>query len=154
MSEGTLHSINVSRGGVPKLSATTGQIRATGVVGDRQRDLRFHGGPLRAVSLYSMDLIEALQTEGHPIAVGTIGENLTIRGLPWAEVVPGRLLEVGHVLLKLTGYAHPCTKIAGSFCDERFIRVSHKVHPGWSRLYASVEREGEVRVNDRVRISI
>ena len=61
--------------------ATRAWSRCDGLEGDRQRDLRFHGGPLRAVSLYSLELIEALQAEGHPIAPGAMGENLTMAGV-------------------------------------------------------------------------
>ncbi len=150
--DGSLDSINLSAGGVPKLVRGSCLVRVSGLVGDRQSDLRYHGGPLRAVSLYSVELIQALQAEGHPIDVGSLGENLTIAGVAWSAMTPGTRVDIGDVCLRLTRHAHPCKKIAGSFRDGEFVRVSHKVHPGWSRLYASVTREGIVRVGDRVRI--
>jgi len=149
---GVVRSINVSDGGVPKRPRQTAVVRTTGVEGDRQRDLRFHGGPDRAVSLYSMDLIDALQAEGHPIDVGTIGENLTIAGVPWTAMVPGARVDVGEVSLELTSYASPCRNIAGSFLDSQILRVSAKRHPGWSRVYARVLREGMIAVGDTVTI--
>jgi MOSC domain-containing protein YiiM len=147
---GTVHSINTSNGGVPKFSRAWAQIHVSGVEGDRQEDRRYHGGPDRAVCLYSLDLIEALQGEGHPIMPGTIGENLTLHGLPWSEIRPETRLQIGEVLLEVTKAASPCQKIAGSFRDGDFVRVSQKVHPGWSRFYARVLREGPVGVGDRV----
>ena len=66
-----MESINVSRGGVPKTSVFEALVTEHGVDGDRQHDLRHHGGPDRAVSLFSLELIQALQREGHPIAAGT-----------------------------------------------------------------------------------
>jgi MOSC domain-containing protein YiiM len=84
-----LESINASRGGVPKRSMFEALITEAGVDGDRQRDLRFHGGPDRAIVLYSLDLIRALQREGHSITAGTAGENLTVSGLEWAAMAPG-----------------------------------------------------------------
>ena len=149
---GVVRSINVSDGGVPKRPRQTAVVRTTGVEGDRQRDLRFHGGPDRAVSLYSLDLIDALQAEGHPIDVGTIGENLTIAGIPWTAMVPGVRVDVGEVVLELTSYASPCRNIAGSFLDGQILRVSAKRHPGWSRVYARVLREGVIAVGDTVTI--
>ena len=80
MSAGAVASINLSRGGVPKLPVEAAAILAGGLEGDRQRDLRYPGGPDRAVSLYSADLIRRLQDEGHPIVPGAIGENLTLEG--------------------------------------------------------------------------
>jgi MOSC domain-containing protein YiiM len=153
MSEGRLVSINVSDGGVPKLALEECLIQPLGLRGDRQRDLEYHGGLLRAVCVFSQDLIHALQGEGHPIAPGTIGENLTLAGIDWASMVPGARVEVGEVALELTSYADPCRNIAGSFMDRRMGRVSQKAHPGWSRLYARVTQEGTVRVGDQVRVA-
>jgi MOSC domain-containing protein YiiM len=147
---GILHAINVSNGGVPKLPRPGAWIRTTGVEGDRQEDQVYHGGPDRAVCLYSLDLIEALQGEGHPIVPGAIGENLTIQGIDWTEVRPDARLEIGDVVLEITRSTTPCHKIAAAFAGGEFTRVSQKVHPGWSRYYARVLREGIVTVGDRV----
>src|SRR5688572_5930141 len=134
MGAGLLRSINVSDGGVPKLPKPECVIRGSGLQGDRQRDLEYHGGPDRAVCLFSEDLIQKLREEGHPIAAGTIGENLTLAGVDWAAMTPGSRVEVGEVELELTDYAPPCRNIARSFKDGRMGRVSQKAHPGWSRL--------------------
>jgi MOSC domain-containing protein YiiM len=147
---GTVHSINTSGGGVPKLPQAEAAVTIDGIAGDRQRDRRYHGGPLRAVSLYSLERIRALQQEGHPVDVGTMGENVTVAGLDWGRVEPGVRLSIGDVLLEVTKDAPPCKTIAGSFRDGGFTRASQKVHPGWSRFYARVLREGSVRVGDPV----
>ena len=146
-----IHQINVSKGGVPKLPVAEAQVTADGILGDKQRDRRFHGGPQRAVCLYSLDLIQQLQGEGHPIAPGTTGENLTIAGLDWAQLNVGDQLRIGDELqIEITSYAVPCSNIAGSFADGLSKRISQKLHPGTSRLYASVLTPGTVRVGDRV----
>ena len=147
---GVLHSINVSDGGVPKRPRPWAQVRAEGIEGDRQEDRRYHGGPDRAVCLYSLDLIEALQGEGHPIVAGSIGENFTVHGIDWTAVRTDARLEVGEVVLEVTRAASPCYKIAAAFHDRVFARVSQKVHPGWSRFYARVLREGPVSAGERV----
>ncbi|HEY3077949.1 MAG TPA: MOSC domain-containing protein [Burkholderiales bacterium] len=152
MSTGLLHSINASNGGVPKLPRDLAIVHTKGVEGDRQRDVRYHGGPTRAVCLYSLELIRALQAEGHAIDVGCIGENFTLSGVPWEQMVPGAKLEVGEVGLELTAYAGPCNNLRPYFSDGDFARVSQKQRPGWSRLYARVLREGTVRVGDEVRL--
>ncbi len=150
MTAGMLHSINVSKGGVPKSPRATALIGADGVEGDRQADRRFHGGPDRAVSLYSWDLIQALQVEGHPIVPGAIAENLTLTGIDWTAMRPGARLAIGEVQLEITRYTSPCYKIAGAFRDGAFVRVSQKVHPGWSRVYARVLAEGRIAAGDAV----
>ena len=147
---GILHSINVSNGGVPKRPRPHARVHSGGVEGDRQDDRISHGGPDRAVCLYSLELIEALQGEGHPIEPGAIGENLTIHGVDWIGIRPGVRVEIADVLLEITRSTTPCHKIAGAFLDGAFTRVSQNVHPGWSRYYARVLREGLVTTGDRV----
>jgi MOSC domain-containing protein YiiM len=149
---GKLVSINRSNGGVPKLPVSECRVTESGLEGDRQRDLRFHGGPDRAVCLYPLESIEALQREGHPIAPGTIGENLTISGIDWSLMVPDARLEVGEVELQLVKFAPPCANIAGSFREGDFSRVAQKVNPGWSRICARVLSGGVIKVGDPVRI--
>lgn len=149
---GRLASINVSNGGVPKTPVAEVSVSASGLEGDRQRDLVAHGGPDRAVSLYSLEVIEALQREGHSIGMGTTGENLTVSGLDWSAVVPGAELRVGPVRLRVTGYTAPCSNVAPSFAGGRFTRISQKLHPGCSRVYARVLAAGPLRVGDPVEV--
>jgi MOSC domain-containing protein YiiM len=148
--QGVIVSINVSRGGVPKLPVSAARVSPAGLEGDGQRDRRHHGGPDRALCLYSMERIEALQREGHAIAPGTTGENLTIRGLDWDVIVPGVQLRAGGVTMEVTAFASPCTSIRPSFADENSTRISQKMHPGWSRVYARVVDSGELRVGDAI----
>ena len=152
MKQGMLHAINVSDGGVPKQARESCAVRRLGLEGDRQQDLENHGGPERAVSLFSLEVIEALRAEGHPITPGSTGENLTLAGLEWAALAPGARLRIGEAELQIASYASPCTNIDASFKDRRSVRVSQKVHAGWSRLYARVLKEGTVHVGDSVRV--
>jgi MOSC domain-containing protein YiiM len=149
---GRVVQVNVNpQGGVPKHAIAATEVTAEGVAGDRQRDRRHHGGPQRAVSLFAMERIEALQAEGHPIAPGSTGENLTLAGVDWDAIKVGDRLRVGEwVELEITGYASPCSNIEASFVDGAFKRMSQKLHPGWSRLYARVHAEGTVRAGDPV----
>jgi len=150
---GRLESINASRGGVPKTAMFEGLITEHGLDGDRQRDPRYHGGPDRAIIVFSLDVIRALQREGHPIAPGTTGENLTISGIDWPAVVPGCQLRVGDVQLQITNYTSPCEKIAGSFAGCDFTRISQKRHAGWSRVSARVLAGGLVQMGDPVTLA-
>ncbi|MEO6331266.1 MAG: MOSC domain-containing protein [Gemmatimonadaceae bacterium] len=90
--------------------------------------------------------IEALQNEGHPIAFGSTGENLTVSGIDWQRVVPGSMWKAGDAVLEIASYTAPCKTIQDSFSDKRYKRISQKVNSGWSRVYARVLKEGVVRV--------
>ena len=71
-----VHQINVSDGGVPKYSVFEAKIDKEGLDGDRQRNLKVHGGPDRALCLFSLELIERLQDEGHSIDSGYNSESV------------------------------------------------------------------------------
>jgi MOSC domain-containing protein YiiM len=150
---GTVRSINLSRGGVPKNAASGAVVTRSGIVGDAQNDRKHHGGPERAVCVYSLERIQALQREGHPIDIGTAGENVTVEGVNWDLVVPGTRIRCGEeVQLEVASFTSPCKTIKGSFMDGRFRRISQMIHPGWSRIYARVLSEGQMRVGDRIQV--
>lgn len=150
---GIVTSLNRSLGGVPKLPVTEARVTPGGLEGDRQRNLRYHGGPDRALCLYSADLLEALRSEGHAAEPGALGENVTIAGIDWRFLAPGTRLRVGPVGIEVTSYTMPCRNIARVFADRRSGRVSEHRHPGWSRVYARVLEEGVVRIGDPVKLA-
>lgn len=151
MSVSRVVQINISAGGVPKLPTAAVRVTREGLVGDGHRDAEHHGGPERAVCLYALEAIDALQREGHPIRPGSLGENLTVQGLDWRSLTPGTTLRIGQeVILQVTRYTSPCANIRLAFAGGDYARVSQKHHPGWSRVYASVLREGTVRQDDAV----
>lgn len=143
--------MNVSAGGVPKFPIHEAQLGARGLVGDTQRN-RSHGGPTRALCLYSLECIQALQNEGHPIVPGSTGENLTLEGIDWTQLAPGLRLALGDAEVEITAYTMPCGVIRRSFSDDNSQRISQSEHPGWSRVYAKVITEGTLRVGDAARI--
>ena len=151
---GKVASLNISNGGVPKRRVADAKVSRLGLLRDAQNDTKQHGGPERAVCVYSLERIRALQVEGHPIDIGTAGENLTVEGIDWDLVVPGSRIRVGEeVLLEVVSFTSPCKTIKDSFIDGRFVRISQKLHPGWSRVYARVLLEGEIRFGDPVKVS-
>ncbi len=153
--QGQIVQINLSDGGVPKQSVPSAQVETSGLVGDRQRNLKHHGGPDRAVCLWSAEIIQMLQEEGHPIAPGTAGENITVAGagLDWQQLIPGVQLKLGNsVLLEITDYAQPCRTIAHYFKLRRYGRISQKRYPGMSRLYTKVLSTGSVSVGDKLTV--
>lgn len=147
---GVVHRLSVSQGGVPKLRVAEARVGIGGMEGDAQADLRHHGGPERALCLFSLERIEALRAEGHPIAPGSAGENVTIAGLDWPLATPGARLRLGaEALIEISGYAAPCMKNARWFADDGFARLAE---PGGRRLYARVLEEGALREGDAVEL--
>ena len=150
---GQIFQLNISAGGVPKLAVREGEVNELGLVGDEHRFPDIHGGPERALCLFSLERILELQAEGHPIFPGAVGENITIAGIDWQQVVPGVQLALGEeVLLEITSYTSPCNTIPASFAEGQYQRISQKVHPGWSRVYARVLRGGHLKIGQPVEL--
>ena len=143
---GVVHSVCVREGGgVPKLPLSECRLRAAGIEGDKPRS------PRRAVIIYSLERIEGLREEGHPVAApGSLGENIIVEGLDWAALVVGLRLRLGEVLLELTGPTAPCHVIEDQFSDRDSSRVEEARFPGWSRWCAAVLEEGSVSPGDAV----
>jgi MOSC domain-containing protein YiiM len=150
--DGRIVQLSVSAGGVPKLAVPAARVTGLGLQGDAHR-YEHHGGPERAVCLYSLEAIDALAAEGHAIEPGAIGENVTVEGIDWNLVTPGVRLRLGErVVLEVTRYTSPCYKIAPVFLGGEYSRVSQQRNPGWSRVYTRVLVEGSLRVGDLIRV--
>lgn len=149
---GWVHQINTSNGGVPKLPVDRAVIDESGVAGDEQADKVHHGSPDQALCLYSLEVLETLRSEGHPIGPGSAGENITVVGLDWQRVVPGTRMKIGPVEIEITSYATPCAKNAQWFKDGKFNRMHANKHPGESRVYARVIEGGPVATGDPVEL--
>ena len=149
--EGRIALLNVSPGGVPKRAIAHADVGEMGLAGDAVANLRVHGGPQRAVCLYAMERILALQREGNPVFPGALGENVTTAGLDWDLVVPGARLVSGDVELVVTKYAVPCD-VTSIFTHGDLKCYSQKARPGWSRVYARVATPGRLTAGDAIRI--
>jgi hypothetical protein len=147
---GTVAGIFVSDGGVPKLPIPYAEVGAGGVAGDRQAKRRYHGRVWQALSLWSAEVVERLQAEGHPIVPGAAGENLSLARLDWAILRPGVRLQIGEVLAEISMPVTPCKQIAGCFADRNPWRIGHRRHAGVTRWYAAVVQPGRVATGDLV----
>ena len=150
--EGRVASVNTSPGGVPKLPVADAWIGRRGLSGDgRNEPEPSHGGPDKAVSLYSLESIARVAADGHTAFPGAFGENLTLEGIEMGALAPGDRLRVGaEAVIEIVEHAQPCQTIGHWFVDRRIARISGKVHAADARWYARVLTEGPVRPGDAV----
>lgn len=106
-----LLQINISQGGMPKLPVPEARVTFNGVAGDRQRTPKVHGGPDRAICLYSEELYQWLGEQGVNVSPGQIGENFTTRGLGLSSLQRGDRLRVGACLIEITKVRTPCYQL-------------------------------------------
>jgi MOSC domain-containing protein YiiM len=138
--------VNVSPlGGLPK-HPVSGHVRIhrTGVEGDhnRYRTEKLHGDLDSAVLLIPLSTIEDHARHGFKVGPGSMGENLTLRGVDEASMAPGQRWRIGTALLEITRACTPCSEL--EVYGEALVRQAVGKR-GW---YARVLEEGEVAAGD------
>jgi MOSC domain-containing protein YiiM len=143
---GVLAQLNVSDGGMPKLAVPSAHVTRDGVAGDWQKNRKYHGGPDRAVCLFSEELYAWLRGQGvKDVVNGSIGENFTTRGMDLMALNVADRLRVGEqCVVELTDVRAPCRQL--KVWDGRF----PKLIVGRSGWVARVVVEGEVKAGDSI----
>ena len=129
-------------GGVP--------LRSLNLDGDRQADLRAHGGQDKAVYAYPSEYYELWSRERPELDLGpgTFGENLTTEGLPDDGVSVGDRFRIGTAELVVTQPRLPCFKLGIRMGRDEF--VTEFLERGLLGFYLAVVREGEVAAGDEI----
>ena len=119
------------------------------VEGDRQADLRVHGGPDQAVYAYDRSGYEHWRRElSRDLPFGQLGENLTVSGLPETEVSIGDVYRVRGALLQVTQPRVPCAKLAMRMESLDFGKAF--LASGRTGFYLRVLEEGEIGAGDAI----
>jgi MOSC domain-containing protein YiiM len=118
--------------------------------GDRQADLRVHGGPEKAVYVYPSEFYELWSRERPELdfGPGMFGENLTTEGLLDVDVNVGDRFRVGTAELVVTQPRLPCFKLGIKMGRDEF--VTEFLERGLHGFYLAVAREGEVAAGDPI----
>jgi MOSC domain-containing protein YiiM len=144
---GTLLQLNVSKGGMPKLPLLFARVTPGGVDGDRQRNKKYHGGPNRAVCIYSTELYDRLRSLGIDLVPGSVGENFTTTGIDLQRLSKGSRLKVGaECIVEITDVRIPCSSLKKWDADLPELIV------GFSGWVAKVVSEGDVRAGDPINV--
>jgi MOSC domain-containing protein YiiM len=125
-------------------------LRRLNFAGDRQADLRVHGGPEKAVYAYPSEYYELWSRERPELelAPGTFGENLTTEGLLDGDVNVGDRFRVGSAELIVTQPRLPCFKLGIKMGRDEF--VTEFLQRGLHGFYLAVAREGAVAAGDPI----
>ena len=126
------------------------RIRTLNLDGDRQADLRVHGGHDKAVYAYSSEFYELWQQERPDLEFrwGRFGESLTTEGLLDFDVSVGDRFRVGTAELVVTQPRLPCFKLGIKMGRDEF--VTEFLERGLHGFYLAVAREGEVASSDPI----
>jgi MOSC domain-containing protein YiiM len=127
-------------------------LRKLNLDGDRQADIRVHGGADKAVYCYPLEHYDYWRAElpGRDLPFGMFGENFTIDGLSEDSIHIGDRLSIGSAEVAVTQPRLPCYKLRLRFgLDDMVRRFSASQRTGF---YVGVTREGEVGAGDDIRV--
>jgi MOSC domain-containing protein YiiM len=124
------------------------ELRTLNLDGDRQADLRVHGGPWKAVYAYPSEHYPDWRRElpGMDLPWGMFGENFTTAGLAEDDLHVGDRFQIGSAIVMVRQPRTPCQKLAAKF--QRDDILERFLHSGRSGFYFSVEQEGAVEAGD------
>jgi MOSC domain-containing protein YiiM len=123
-------------------------LRTLNLDGDRQADLRVHGGPSKAAYAYPVDHYSYWREElpDRTLALGMFGENLT-GDWPYEDAVyVGDRFRVGSAEVMVTEPRLPCYKLGLKFGRDDIIK--RFLASGRTGFYLAVVREGTVEAGD------
>ena len=125
--------------------------RGTQLEGDRQGDLRVHGGHDKAVYAYAREDYAWWEAElGRDLKPGTFGENLTTEGISLSEARVGERWRVGAALLEVSEPRLPCFKLGLRMGDRQFPkRFAAALRPG---AYLRIAGEGDLGAGDEIEV--
>lgn len=120
------------------------------LAGDRQADLRVHGGYSKAVYVYPSEHYEFWSGEFPEMALpfGAFGENLTTVGLTEKTVNIGDRFRIGTAEFVVTQPRQPCFKLGIRFGRGDIIKRFAK--SGRSGFYLAIEKTGDLGANDEI----
>jgi MOSC domain-containing protein YiiM len=128
------------------------EVKSENIVGDRQADLRVHGGLDKAVYAYSFDTYtwwkQKLGLDTLPY--GSFGENLTMTTLDETQIFAGDVFEIGSCVLQAVQPRIPCYKLAIRFGNPDIIEMFNDYHR--SGVYFRVLTEGRIQAGDSLRV--
>lgn len=150
--EVTWHGRIVSTGIYKQSVQGSVPLRKINLDGDRQADLRVHGGEFKAVYCYPLEHYDYWKQElpGRELPMGSFGENFTTEGLHEDSVHLGDRFSVGSAEVVVTQPRLPCYKLGIRFeSDDMVKRFFASRRTGF---YLAVSREGEVGAGNDMNI--
>lgn len=122
------------------------------IEGDKQADLRYHGGRDKAIYSYDKANYDAWKTsiDRDEWSFGLFGENLTTEGLEESEVQIGSIYRVGSILIQATQPRIPCFKL--NICFERADMTALFYNFKRYGIYFRVLEEGFLQAGDAIEL--
>jgi MOSC domain-containing protein YiiM len=129
------------------------KLKKTGLDGDKQADLKSHGGPNKALYLYSYQYYKYwgdILKKDFSNNYGLMGENITVDDLDEEKYFIGDEIGISNIVIKITQPRIPCYKLGIKMNDKNFVREF--ISYGHLGLYAKVLKTGEIKNGDTLKL--
>lgn len=121
----------------------------TGFEGDGVADKKHHGGPDKAVCVYSLDYYSYWEEKlGIMMPKAAFGENFTVSGLNEEDIRIGDIFQAGSAVVQVSQPRQPCKTLAARFGRNDMVKMV--VDSGKTGFYFRVLEEGLVKEGDRL----
>ncbi len=139
-------SINISKGGIPKIPVPSIRLTTAGLEGDGHNHDK-HNSPNQAVCLQDVETLNNLSQNGYALIPGQAGENLTVEDLHVNQLPIGTVLQFSSgVVLEISKVRKPCYVMDA--IDPRLKKDALGCHG----MYARVIKEGVFQVGDFIKV--
>jgi MOSC domain-containing protein YiiM len=129
--------------GIRKETINEVYLSSDGFVGDDVANIKYHGGPERAVCFYAIEHYKKWELEFNKVLpIPAFGENLTISNMVEDDVCIGNIYEIGEAIVQITQGRVPCATISKSNHVDTFL--SRVVETGFTGYFAKVLKEGKI----------
>lgn len=128
------------------------QVSFSGIEGDEQADLRYHGGETKAIYTYDISYYEQWKKvlPREDWNYGMFGENLTTKGLLDNEVLIGNIYKVGSTIIKAMEPRFPCSKLNMRFNLSTMVKMFTQQKQ--NGIYFKVLEKGLIQTNDIIEL--
>ena len=127
-------------------------LRTLNLDGDRQVDLKGHGGIYKAACVYTIENYDHWKRElgRSDFRIPQFGENFTVEGMPEDNIHVGDVFRVGNAQVEVTQPRVPCYRLGIKMEDPKFPRKF--LQSCLVGFYFRVLEEGEVSAGDTIEL--
>jgi MOSC domain-containing protein YiiM len=127
------------------------RLDSTNLAGDEQADRRVHGGPDKAVCVYSADHLPfwRVALERGDMEPGAFGENFSVAALIESDVCIGDVFEVGTAIVQVSQPRSPCWKLGRKWSRLDLPKIV--IREGKTGWYLRVLQPGDVEAGQELR---
>lgn len=135
--------------GICKQTTEEAFLTKEGFIGDGVADLRYHGGPDRAVCVYPYEHYSLWETEfNQSFPSSTFGENVTVTNMLEKDVYIGDIFRIGEAVIQITQGRIPCSTITKRTNHPSLLK--RMVQTGFTGYLCRVLEEGIVRKDSNI----